>query len=140
MDPARTLDLPCPNCGSPLTDFDPEDACIGTRCLRCGYIGAVSTNTNGPGFDPTPYTVWVEWDGIDRRRVIASVGNALCVGVKAARGLIDNRLPVKCGVQALDVQGLYRLFRRMGLNIRVEPAFPWRLEETPGQPKGESIP
>jgi hypothetical protein len=126
MNPDNLTELNCPACGGPLRGFDPEDSCTGFRCLHCDYA-VVTTNPNTPTFDPMPYSVWVEWDGHDRRRVIAGVGNALCIGAKAARELIDNARPVRVGVQALEVQRLYRLFCDLGLRIRVEPEFPWRL-------------
>ena len=87
-------DLRCPACGGLICGFSPEDSCAGVRCLACGW-GVVTTNTEHPHFqmarDETPYDVWVESSGHDRRRVISAVGNALCIGVKAARELIDRR-------------------------------------------------
>jgi len=134
VNPENLLELRCPACGGPLGGFGPEDTCIGIRCVSCDYVGAVTTNPNRPTFDQTPYSVWVEWAGHDRGRVIAAVGNALCIGVKAARELLDNGRPVRVGVQALEVQGLHRLFCCLGLGIRVEPGFRWRLDVDPAEP------
>jgi hypothetical protein len=123
-------DLRCPGCGGPLSGFDPEDTCMGVRCLACGYA-IVATNTNHPRFqmarDETPYDVWVEWAGRDRLRVIAAVGNALCIGVKAARELIDQQLPIASDVQALEVQRLHSKMKSIGLGLRVQPEYRWRL-------------
>jgi hypothetical protein len=118
----------CPKCGGELGGFPPDDACAGIRCLSCDYVGAVTTNPNRPSFDRTPYDVWVDAGTKDRLSVIAAVGNALCIGVAAARQLLDAGSPVARGVQALEVQRLARLFRGLGLGIRVSPEFPWPLE------------
>jgi len=122
-------DLRCPGCGGPTCGFGPEEICAGLRCLACGW-GMVTTNGDHPYFqmarDETPYDVWVEWAGHDRLRVIALVGNALCTGAKATRELIDRNEPIARGVDALEVQHLYSKMRAIGLDIRVNPRFPWR--------------
>ncbi len=82
----------------------------------------------------TPYSVWVEWAGHDPGRVSAAVGNPVCIGVRAAWELLDHGRPVRVGVQALDVQRLHRLFHGLGLGIRVEPEFRWRLDADPAEP------
>jgi hypothetical protein len=121
----------CPGCGGPVGGFDPEDTCMGIRCLACDWA-VVTTNSRHPHFqmasDETLYGVWVEWGGDERLRVIAAVGNALFIEVKAARELIDRRLPIASGVQALEVQRLYSKIKGIGLSIRVHPEFRWRLD------------
>jgi ribosomal protein L7/L12 len=77
--------------------------------------------------DETPYDVWIEWAGRDRLRAIAAVGNALCIGAKAARESIDRGQPIASGVQALEVQRLHSKIEAIGLGIRVQPEFRWRL-------------
>ncbi|AWM37569.1 hypothetical protein GobsT_44440 [Gemmata obscuriglobus] len=117
----------CPACGGRLGGFAPDDTVTGIRCTVCDWVGAVTTNHNRPTFDHTPYDVWVEWAGHDRGRIIAAVGNALCIGVKAARELLDAGSPVARGVQALEVRRLSEMFRGLGLCIRVSPEYRWPL-------------
>jgi hypothetical protein len=132
VNPANLLEFRCPLCGGPLDGFDPEDTCIGVRCLKCEYIGAVATNPNQPCFDATPYSVWVLSQGRDQLRVAVAVGVALGISAKAALQLIEADQPVRGGVQATEVQRLYGVFHDLGLGIRVEPDFPWRLEARRG--------
>jgi hypothetical protein len=118
----------CPKCGGELGGFPPDHTCAGIRCLSCDYVSAVTTNQNVPPFDRTPYDVWVDAGTKDRMSIIAAVGNALCIGVAAARQLIDAGSPVAKGIQALEVQRLAKLFRGLGLGIRIRPEFRWPLE------------
>jgi len=120
-------DLRCPKCGGQLGGFPQDDACAGIRCLSCDYA-VVTTNHNRPSFDPTPYDVWVDVGATDRLSVIAAVANALCIGVVAARQMLDAGSPVARGVNASEVQRLARLFRGLGLGVRVSPPFRWPLE------------
>src|SRR4051794_16517597 len=110
-------DLRCPKCGGELGGFPPDHTCAGVRCLSCDYVGAVTTNQNRPEFDRTQYDVWVDAGTKDRLSVIAAVGNALCIGVVAARQLLDAGTPVARGVQALEVERQAKLFRGLGLGI-----------------------
>jgi hypothetical protein len=93
----------------------------------------VTTNPNHPAFDRTPYSVWVESDGHDRNRVAAKVGNAMCIGARVARDLLDEGRPVRVGADVHEVRTLYRLFRDLGLGIRIEPTFPWAWEPSPAE-------
>jgi len=119
--------LRCPDCGGPLSGFDPDDVCAGVRCLSCGY-SVVTTNPWHPLHDETPYSVWGEPAGADRKRAIAAVAGALGIGVKPARDLIDGGRVVLAGAQAMEVRGLYRHLRSLGFRVRVEPAPRWRLD------------
>ena len=130
---ADTPELRCPACGGPLGGFPPDHTCAGVRCLSCDWVGAVTTNPNHPAFDRTPYSVWVEWAGQDRNRVVARVGNALCIAARAARELLDAGRPVRAGADVHEVRRLHRLFAGLGLNIRVEPEFPWGWEPSPAE-------
>jgi hypothetical protein len=128
MNPENLLEFRCPACGGPLGGFPPDHSCAGVRCLNCEWVGAVTTNPNHPAFDRTPYSVWIEWAGQDRNRVAAKVGNALCIGARAARELLNAGRPVYVGAYVHDVRRLYRLFAGLGLASRVDPAFPWGWE------------
>jgi hypothetical protein len=77
--------------------------------------------------DPTAYDVWVAWAEDDRKQAIVAVGNVLRIGVRAARDLIDQGLPVARAVRAPEVIQLHARFRTQGLAVRVDPPFPWRL-------------
>jgi len=133
VNPAKVLERRCPACGGPLGGFPADYTCAGVRCLSCDWIGAVTTNPNHPSFDHTPYSVWVECGRNDRKRVIAKVGNAMCIGVKAARALIEGGCPVRIDANVNEVRRLYHLFRSLGLRIRVEPEFPWGWEPSPAE-------
>jgi len=122
------VDAQCPICGGPLGGFPPEDTCTGVRCLRCDYVGAVTTNPNRPVFDNVAYSIWIESDSTDRLQVYARVGNALGIGARAARSLLDAGRPVRTELQALEVKRWYHVFRELGFRIRIEPEFPWRLD------------
>jgi hypothetical protein len=77
--------------------------------------------------------VWIEWAGQDRNRVAAKVGNALCIGAKVARTLLDEGRPVRVWANVHEVRRLHGLFAGLGLGIRVEPAFPWGWEPSPAE-------
>jgi len=125
---ANPVDLRCPVCGGAVGGFPPDHTCAGVRCLSCDWVGAVTSNPNRPSLDRTKYSVYVEWVGQDRNRVAAKVGNALCIGAKAARELLDEGHPVRPGADAHEVRRLYGMFRDLGLGVRVEPDFPWAWE------------
>jgi ribosomal protein L7/L12 len=78
--------------------------------------------------DQTAYDIWVEWAEGARKQAIVAVGNVLNIGVKAARDFLDQGAAVARAVRAAEVMQLNARFRALGLGIRVEPAFPWRLE------------
>jgi hypothetical protein len=78
--------------------------------------------------DLTPYDVWVEWEGRDRKQAIVALGSALRLGVKASRELLDGGGLVAQAVPASEVMRLSDQFRASGLDIRVRPEFRWRLE------------
>jgi hypothetical protein len=130
---AEIPDLRCPVCGGPLGEFPADHTCTGVRCLSCDRVWAVTTNPNHPTLDRTPYSVWVEWAGQDRNRVAAVVGNALCIGARAARELLDAGHPVRDGADVHEVRRLHQLFAELGLGIRVEPVFPWGWEPSPAE-------
>jgi hypothetical protein len=77
--------------------------------------------------DQTAYDVWVAWAKDDRKQAIVAVGNVLRIGVRAARDLVDQGLPVARGVRAPEVMQLQARFFTQGVEVRVEPEFPWRL-------------
>lgn len=133
MNPENLLELRCPACGGRLGGFPPDHSCAGVRCLSCDWVGLVTTNPNHPAFDQTLYSVWVEWAGQDRNRVAAKVGNTMGIGARAARELLDRGHPIRSGANVNEVRRLYRLFRGLGLDIRVEPAFPWGWEPIPAE-------
>ena len=122
-----TPNFRCPACNGSLSGFPPDDTCMGLRCPACGWA-VVTTNPNHPAFDPTLYDMWVEGGEQDRRKTIAAVGNALCIGVKAARELLDAGRPLASGVKANEVQRLYALLRAAGISVRLRPEFRWRSE------------
>jgi hypothetical protein len=123
----------CPVCGGRISGFPPDHPCAGVLCLDCDWVGAVTTNPRHPVFDPTPYAVYVEWSGQDRLRVFAKVGTAMCFGAKTARELLEDGRPVRTGANVNEVRRLFRVFRDLGLSIRVEPKFPWGWEPSPAE-------
>lgn len=133
MNPKNPQELRCPVCGGPLGGLPPDHTCTGVLCLSCDWVGAVTTNPNHPTFDRTPYSVWVEWDGHDHNQVAAKVGNAMGIGARVARVLLDEGRPVRTGADVHEVRRLYRLFRDLGLGIRIEPTFPWGWEPSPAE-------
>ena len=78
--------------------------------------------------DARLYDVWlVIAPGTDRKRAIAGVGNALGIGVAAARDLLDSGRVLADLVDAREVIRLGKLMRGLGLDIRVEPPFRWTI-------------
>jgi hypothetical protein len=76
--------------------------------------------------DARLYDVWLVIPaGKDRKHAIAGVGNALGVGVAAARDLLDSGRVMAELVDAREVIRLGKLMRGLGLDIRVEPPFRW---------------
>lgn len=118
----------CPACGGAIGGFPPDHTCAGARCLSCDWVNAVTTNPNHPLFDRTPYSVWVEWAGLDRNWVAVKVGNAMCFGARVARDLLDTGHPIRVGANVQEVRRLRQVFTDLGLSVRVEPAFPWAWE------------
>jgi hypothetical protein len=53
---------------------------------------------------------------------------AVCIGVDAAREVVDAGAPVARGLHALEVQRLVGELRRSGVGVRIRPEFPWQLE------------
>lgn len=119
----------CSSCGNSLGKFSIGDFSARICCSECSFVGEVSTMPlDRAALDAIVYDVWVEWSGQDRLQTIAAVGNALDLGVKIARNLIDESLPIARSIQAKEVQRLSQVLRNLGLSIRTDPIFRWSLE------------
>ncbi len=125
---------PCPNCGATLRGFK-SGSSVGQQCTACDWT-VVTTNHHAPSFDPERYDVVIVCTSEERRNAIAVVAALLGVGSGTVRGLVDCGLPVRTGLQALEVQHLLRDLSQKGVRVLVTPDFPWPLLPGPASTHG----
>lgn len=117
---------PCPECGLPQVITEQGLSLI-ARCGGCGWMVA-TTNPNHPIMDRTPYTLRARPGALATASAIARLAVALGIGVKRARELIAQDLPVAENVLALEVIRLHGVLAGAGLLVEITPAFRWPLD------------
>lgn len=117
---------PCPECGQPQTVTEQGLSLI-ARCGGCGWMVA-TTNPNHPIMDRTPYTLRVRAGDLPTASAVARLAVALGIGVKRARDLIAQDLPVAENVLALEAIRLYGVLAGAGLQVGITPPLRWPLE------------
>lgn len=122
----RTTQSPCPECGQPQVVAEQGMSLI-ARCPACGWMVA-TTNPNHPFHDRTPYTLRVAPGELGTATAIARLSVALGTGVKQARDLIAQDLPVAENILAHEVIRLHKLLSQQGLHVAIAPDFPWPLD------------
>lgn len=122
----RITRSPCPECGQPQVVAEQGLSLI-ARCPACGWMVA-TTNPNHPFHDRTLYTLRVTPGGLTTATAIARLSVALGTGVKRARDLIAQDLPVAENILAHEVIRLHTLLSQQGLQVGITPAFPWPLD------------
>lgn len=116
---------PCPECGQPQVITEQGLSLI-ARCSSCGWMVA-TTNPNHPIIDRTPYTLRARPGDLATASAIARLAVALGIGVKRARELIVQDLPVAEDVLALEVIRLHGVLTGAGLQVEITPPFRWPL-------------
>lgn len=117
---------PCPECGQPQV-ISEQGLSLIARCSGCGWMVA-TTNPNHPIMDRTPYTLRARPGALATASAIAHLAVALGIGVKRARELIAQDLPVAENVLALEVIRLHGVLAGAGLQVEITPAFRWPLD------------
>lgn len=117
---------PCPECGQPQVITEQGLSLI-ARCGSCGWMVA-TTNPNHPIMDCTPYTLRARPGALATASAIARLAVALGIGVKQARALIAQGLPVAENVLALEVIRLHAVLASAGLQVEITPPFRWPLD------------
>ena len=102
-----------------------SEACLVVTCGSCEWE-ALTTNTNHAAFDQGPYTVWTK--SSDRRKLISTIATGLGIGTVRARAMVDAAEPLETGIGGARVLELAKLMRSKGIEVSVEPEFPWDLE------------
>ncbi len=115
----------CPECRGLLRAFE-DGSCRGSRCGVCGW-SVVTTNHNTASFDETSYSVWAQAPSMQRFALISKLAVILGCGAAQARVLVDSDLPVAPQAQALEVQRVASALANAGIDVRIEPPFPWPL-------------
>lgn len=126
----RITQSPCPECGQPQIVAEQGLSLI-AHCTACGWMVA-TTNPNHPFHDRTPYTLWATPGALGTTTAIARLSVALGIGVKRARDLITQNLPVAEDQLAHEVIRLHQLLSQAGLELRITPDFPWPLDGSDG--------
>lgn len=101
---------------------------MGSRCLDCDYVGAVTTNTKHIIFDRTRYDVWIDVDDIDAKRHLVKLAAALGTEMSRARKLVRRDEPLAKSVLRGEVQRLVRYLKPWGIQIKTDPEFLGNLE------------
>ncbi len=122
----RITRSPCPECGQPQV-VSAQGLSLIARCPACGWMVA-TTNPDHPFHDRTRYTVRVEPGHLGTAAAIARLSVALGTGVKQARDLIGQNLPVAEDIPAHEVIRLHPLLSQQGLHVTITPDFPWPLD------------
>ncbi|WP_116793348.1 hypothetical protein [Achromobacter dolens] len=117
---------PCPECGQPQV-ISEQGLSLIARCSGCAWMVA-TTNPNHPIMDRTPYTLRARPGALATASAIARLAVALGIGVKRARELIAQDLPVAENVLALEVIRLHGVLAGAGLQVEITPAFRWPLD------------
>lgn len=116
---------PCPECGQPQIVTEQGLSLI-ARCSDCGWMVA-TTNPNHPIIDRTSYSLRARPGELATANAIARLAVALGIGVKRARDLIVQDLPVAEDVLALEVIRLHGVLTGAGLQVEITPPLRWPL-------------
>jgi hypothetical protein len=87
------------------------------------FAQAVEQSADGERYD-----VYVVAEVSRRKEAIARLSGLMRIGVKAARDLLDQGLPVAKDMTALEVARLASQLHSAGLSVKVKPEYRWRIQ------------
>lgn len=118
----------CEKCGTEMLPIDPCKP-VGMKCPKCGW-GWATTYIEAIEQDQTLYTMSIDKQDplIDAVKLVAEVFS--CNFLEARKSLIDGTFNVSG--RACDIQKKAALLKKGNVSFRIEPEFPYSIEEQEG--------